>query len=320
MTDDAEHVTMLQRSPSYLVSLPSVESWEKALRGKVPENVAYSIMRWKHLLRARPPAQLSRHAPKAMKGILRSALLKELPKTFDVDTHFRPRYNPWDQRLCVVPDGNFFKAIRDGKADVVTDTIETFTEKGVTLASGEELNADIVVTATGLNLLGIGGISLTVDGSDVELGDTVAYKGMMLSGVPNFALTVGYTNASWTLKADLVAGYVCRLLNHMDARQQQICTPVAPKVTGETRPLIDLMSGYVLRSVEKLPKQGGARSLAALPELHPRPDHAAPWPAHRRRRAFHPQATGSYGRRPHQGLTYRIDAMRAPNARIASMR
>jgi cation diffusion facilitator CzcD-associated flavoprotein CzcO len=256
MTDEAEHVTMLQRSPSYLVSQPSEDPWAKVMRGKVPNNVAYSILRWKHVLLATASFQLSRHAPKVMKGILRKGLRKQLPETFDVNTHFRPRYNPWDQRLCVVPDGNFFKAIRDDKVAIATDTIETFTEKGIKLSSGEELNADIIVTATGLNLLGIGGMSLVVDGSDVELGDTVAYKGMMLSGVPNFALTVGYTNASWTLKADLVASYVCRLLNHMDARGTQICTPIAPQTSGQTRPLIDLMSGYVLRSAENLPKQG----------------------------------------------------------------
>jgi monooxygenase len=256
LTDDAEHVTMLQRSPSYMVTLPSVDPWATVMRGKVPDNVAYSILRWKHIARATFGFQLSRHAPGVAKRVFRKGVRAQLPADYDVDTHFKPRYKPWDQRLCVVPDGDLFKAIKAGKAAIVTDTIDTFTEKGVRLSSGEELAADIVVTATGLNLLGIGGLSLAVDGKDVNLGGTVAYKGMMLSGVPNFALTVGYTNASWTLKADLVASYVCRLLNHMDARRQEIVTPVAPEMTDGLRPLIDLMSGYVLRSAENLPKQG----------------------------------------------------------------
>ena len=180
-----------------------------------------------------------------------------MPAGYDVDTHFAPRYNPWDQRLCLVPDGDLFEAIRHGRASIVTDQIDTFTEHGIRLASGSELEADIVVTATGLNLLAIGGMKLRVDGADVHPSDTEAYKGMMLSGVPNFALTLGYTNASWTLKADLVSQYVCRLLNHMDRRGYQICTPIAPD-SLQREPIIDLQSGYVLRSVHELPKQGSA--------------------------------------------------------------
>jgi cation diffusion facilitator CzcD-associated flavoprotein CzcO len=182
-----------------------------------------------------------------------------LPPGYDVDTHFAPKYNPWDQRLCLIPDGDLFAAISGGRAAMVTDHIDTFTEKGVRLRSGAELDADIVVTATGLNLLPIGGIELTVDGTPVELGESMVYKGMMLSGVPNFAWTIGYANASWTLKADLVAGYVCRLLRRMDTGGHTTVTPVPPAAaTATADPIIDLTSGYVQRSVALLPKQGTA--------------------------------------------------------------
>jgi monooxygenase len=183
--------------------------------------------------------------------------VSRLPDGYDVDTHFAPTYRPWDQRMCFIPDGDLFAALSSGKASMVTDTIDRFTESGVRLASGEELPADIIVTATGLNLLPMGGMTITVDGREVDLAGTVAYKGMMVSGVPNFAFTIGYTNASWTLKGDLVAGYVCRLLNHLSARGLQVCTPVAPD-SDDLYPLIDLKSGYVLRSLDKLPRQGPA--------------------------------------------------------------
>jgi cation diffusion facilitator CzcD-associated flavoprotein CzcO len=173
-----------------------------------------------------------------------------------VDTHFKPRYQPWDQRLCLVPDGDLFRAIRRGQVSVVTDEIEGFTGSGITLASGRQLDADIIVTATGLNLLLIGGMSLSVDGEPVDLPDRLAYKGMMISGVPNFAFTVGYTNASWTLKADLVSEYVCRLLRYMDARGYRQCVPENDDPTLQTRPLLDFAAGYVQRSVHKLPKNG----------------------------------------------------------------
>jgi monooxygenase len=257
MAEKAAHVTMLQRSPSYVVSLPSRDGVTDALRRWLPPRVAYPLARWKNALIATLFFQLSRRAPGVMKALVRKGATAQLPAGYDVDTHFGPRYNPWDQRLCLVPDGDLFQAIRNGRASIVTDHIETFTEHGIRLASGTDLEADIVVTATGLNLLAIGGMSLRVDGADVELSDTVAYKGMMLSGVPNFALTLGYTNVSWTLKADLVSQYVCRLLNHMDQRGYQICTPIAPD-TLQRQPIIDLQSGYVLRSVNELPKQGPA--------------------------------------------------------------
>ena len=255
MAEKAAHVTMLQRSPSYVLSLPARDGVVDVLRRWLPPKMVYPIARWKNALLATLVFQLSRRAPGAMKALLRKGAAAQLPQGYDVDTHFAPRYNPWDQRLCLVPDGDLFKAIRDGHASIVTDHIETITERGIRLASGMELEADIVVTATGLNLLVIGGMTVNVDGGDIDVSRTVAYKGMMLSGVPNFALTLGYSNASWTLKSDLVAEYVCRVLNHMDQRDCQICMPVEPD-TPQRKPIIDLQSGYVLRSVGMLPKQG----------------------------------------------------------------
>jgi cation diffusion facilitator CzcD-associated flavoprotein CzcO len=191
-----------------------------------------------------------------MKALIRKGVQRRLPAGYDVDTHFKPRYNPWDQRVCLVPDDDLFAAIRSGRASVVTDHIQTFTEKGIKLESGTELEADVIVTATGLNLMLMGGVTMTVDGRRVELSDAVTYKGMMLCGVPNMAYTVGYTNASWTLKGDLVAQYVCRVLNHMEEHGYRTHTPRAPDPSVSTEPMIDFSSGYVLRSIDKLPKQG----------------------------------------------------------------
>ena len=258
MAPTAEHVTMVQRSPSYVLSLPGKDIIADKLIGKVPPKLLYPALRWKNVLMAMLSFQLSRRAPKVMKALLRKGVLAQLPADFDVDTHFAPRYDPWDQRMCFVPDGDLFTSLRSGRASIVTGAIDRFTPGGLRMQSGEELPADIIVTATGLNVLAVGGMTLTVDGKPVNLGDTVAYKGMMLSGVPNFALTIGYTNASWTLKADLVAGYVCRLLNHMSARDYQVVTPLLTDPEVDMVPLIDLKSGYVLRSLEKLPKQGPA--------------------------------------------------------------
>jgi cation diffusion facilitator CzcD-associated flavoprotein CzcO len=212
-------------------------------------------VRWKNALQAIAIFNLSRRRPAMMKSMLRKAAVKQLPEGYAVDTHFAPSYNPWDQRMCLIPDGDLFTAIRDGRASVVTDRIDTFTESGIRLQSGAELEADIVVSATGLNLLAIGGMQLEVDGRAVELSKTVSYKGMMLSGVPNFAWTIGYTNASWTLKADLVAEYVCRLLKHMDTGGYAAVTPEAAGITA-VNPFLDLASGYVTRSLAELPKQG----------------------------------------------------------------
>ncbi|GHE91821.1 flavin-binding monooxygenase [Amycolatopsis deserti] len=258
MAGDAAHVTMLQRSPSYVLSLPGTDPVADKLRGVLPAKLAYPIVRWKNVLSAMLFFQLSRRTPGFVRKFLRKGVSAQLPRDFDVDRHFNPSYDPWDQRVCFVPDGDLFKAVRSGKADIVTDTIEKFTANGIRLSSGRVLEADIIVTATGLNLLPFGGLELVVDGEPVEIGERLAYKGMMLSGVPNYAFTIGYTNASWTLKADLVAGYVCRLLNHLDEHGYTTCTPVPPPSVTATEPLIDLKSGYVLRSLDKLPKQGPA--------------------------------------------------------------
>lgn len=257
VAERAAHVTMLQRSPTYVISLPSRDPVADAARRWLPAKAAYAVTRWKNVALGVANFQLSRRTPGLVKKFLRRAARGKLPVGYDLDRHFSPRYDPWDQRLCVVPDGDLFAALRAGTASVVTDTIDTFTERGIRLTSGEELPADIVVTATGLNLLALGGMTLAVDGAEVDLASTVAYKGMMLSGVPNFALTIGYTNASWTLKADLVATYVCRLLRHLDDSGQQVVTPLAPDST-DLVPIIDLQSGYVLRAVDQLPKQGPA--------------------------------------------------------------
>jgi monooxygenase len=255
LAERAAQVTMLQRSPTYIASLPAEDPIANRLRRLLPARAAYAIVRWKNVLLQMASYQLSRRRPQTMKALLRKAAMRALPAGYDVDTHFKPRYDPWDQRLCLVPDGDLFEAIREGRAEVVTDTIETFTEKGIELTSGAELEADVIVTATGLNLLFIGGMEMAVDGRPVDLPRTMAYKGMMLSGVPNCAFTVGYTNASWTLKADLVAEYVCRLLAHMDAGGHRQCVPeVDPSVAEQ--PLLDFTSGYVLRSLDRFPKQG----------------------------------------------------------------
>jgi cation diffusion facilitator CzcD-associated flavoprotein CzcO len=256
LAEKAEHVTMLQRSPTYVVALPAHDALAVALHKRFPSRVAAPIVRWKNVALTTLSFQLSRKAPKLMKGLLRRGAQRLLPAGYDVDTHFSPRYQPWDQRLCVVPDGDLFRSIRHGRVSVVTDAIETFTEKGVRLASGAELEADIVITATGLNLLLLGGIELEVDGRATDLADTVGYKGMMFSGVPNLAVTVGYTNASWTLKADLAAAWVCRLLKLMDDKGYRQVTPRAPDPAEPTAPFIDLTAGYVLRALDRLPKQG----------------------------------------------------------------
>jgi cation diffusion facilitator CzcD-associated flavoprotein CzcO len=200
--------------------------------------------------------QLSRRRPRLMRSLVRKGLERRLPSDYDIDTHFNPSYDPWDQRLCLVPNGDLFEAISHGRASVVTDHIDSFTETGIRLAGGRELDADVVVTATGLNLLALGGIELSVDGRDVVLGETMSYKGMMLSGVPNFAFAVGYTNASWTLKCDLTCEYVCRLLNHMDKHGYRLCAAQNGDPTVRPLPFIDFSSGYVQRSIEKFPKQG----------------------------------------------------------------
>jgi monooxygenase len=256
MAERAAHVTMLQRSPSYVVTLPAEDPFSNFMRRWLPSKAAYAVTRWKNVLLTMGSFNLSRKRPEFMKKVIRRGVLKHLPAGYEVDLHFNPRYNPWEQRLCLVPDNDLFDAISAGTASVVTEEIETFTEAGVRLASGEELEADVIVTATGLNVLLFGGIDVTVDGEPVDFSERVAYKGMMVCGVPNFAMALGYTNASWTLKCDLIAHYVCRLLNHMKAHGYEIATPLPPGPSVPLEPFIDFNAGYVLRSIERLPKQG----------------------------------------------------------------
>jgi monooxygenase len=255
MAPDTEHITMLQRSPSYVLALPGHDPIADLLRKVLPKKAAYAAIRWKNVMLTMGTYQLSRRRPKFVRAALRKLAQKQLPEGYDVDTHFNPRYSPWDQRLCIVPGGDLFESIKRGDASVVTDEIETFTEKGVKLASGDELEADIIVTATGLNVQALGGVELTVDGQTFEPSQTVGYKGIMFSGIPNLALAIGYTNASWTLKCDLACEYVCRLLRHMDERGYDQVTPVWPNTELPDRPFIDLQSGYVLRSIDQFPKQ-----------------------------------------------------------------
>ncbi|MFL6120845.1 flavin-containing monooxygenase [Actinophytocola sp.] len=259
MAEKAAHVTMLQRSPTYIMALPAEDKIANTLRRLLGPQRAYFLTRWKNVLMGTFFYQLSRRRPHVAKSMIRKATMKLLPPDFDVDTHFRPRYQPWDQRLCLVPDGDLFRAIRGGRADVVTDRVAEFTPKGLKLESGAELAADVVVTATGLRLLALGGIELSVDDRAVELSKTMAYKGMMLSGVPNFVFTIGYTNASWTLKADLVAEYTIRLLKHMDAHGYHQFVPVNDDPTVTERPLLDFQAGYVLRAIDEFPRAGSRR-------------------------------------------------------------
>jgi monooxygenase len=256
MAERAAHVTMLQRSPTYIVSLPGKDRIANFLRRILPSKLAYGMTRWKNVLFGMIFFKLSRSRPQTIKNMILRGVSKELGPDFDVATHFTPTYNPWDQRICLVPDSDLFAAIRSGKASVVTDQIDTFTETGIKLRSGQELPADIVVTATGLVLEVLGGMQVSVDGKEVEFGKTLCYKGMMYSDVPNLASWFGYTNASWTLKADLTSSYICRLLNYMDAQKVRQCTPRNQDSSQPTQPFLDFSSGYVQRSMDKFPKQG----------------------------------------------------------------
>ncbi len=255
MTGKAAHVTMLQRSPTYIMSLPAEDAVANFLRRILPAKLAYALVRWKNVLMQMFFYNLSKSAPDVVKGLTRRVARKALGPDFDL-RHFKPKYNPWDQRVCLVPDGDLFEALKKGSASIVTDHIETFTENGIKLKSGAELDADIIVSATGLCMLALGGMQVAVDGRPVELGKTMSYKGMMLSGVPNLALALGYTNASWTLKCDLTSEYLCRLLNHMDRHGYRQCTPRNTDPSVTEIPLIDFSSGYVLRALEQMPKQG----------------------------------------------------------------
>src|SRR6478735_8964227 len=254
MAPEAAHVTMLQRSPTYILSAPGRDPIAQRLQ-RLPERIAFPIVRWKSILVALGSYQLSRKRPDLLRGFIRKSTIKQLPPEIDVDEHFKPTYDPWDQRLCLVPDGDLFRALRRGTASIVTDTIDTFTGTGIRLTSGAEIEADVIVTATGLKVLAFGGITLSVDGAEVKAHDTMSYKALMLSGVPNFAFTIGYTNASWTLKADLVTEYVVRLLRHMDEHGYREVVAERDPSVGE-RPFMDFSSGYVLRALDDVPVQG----------------------------------------------------------------
>jgi cation diffusion facilitator CzcD-associated flavoprotein CzcO len=256
MAETAGHVTMLQRSPTYIVSMTNKNPLIPLLRRLLPGRAAGRAIRWVLAVLTQGFYQLSQRRPEFVKRMIRRGVQRQLPAGYDVDTHFRPRYNPWDQRLCVVPDGDLFKAISSGRASVVTDEVDTFTETGLLLKSGAKLDADIIITATGLELLFIGGIELSVDGEIVDLPSRLTYKGMMLEGVPNLALAIGYTNASWTLKCDLTCNYVTRLLNRMHETGMRQAMPVNSDATVVPQPLLGLSSGYVMRSAHKFPKQG----------------------------------------------------------------
>ena len=252
----AGHVTMLQRSPTYIGSLPGTDPFAARANRLLPDRLAHMANRWKAIAFSTFQYQLARKAPAYMRKMLMTMAKRRLPAGYDVEKHFGPSYNVWDQRLCLAPDGDFFRTIRHGKADVVTDTIDRFTKSGIKLTSGEELQADIVITATGLNMQLLGGVQPTRNGAPMELTSMMTYKGLMFSGVPNFAITFGYTNASWTLKADLVSEFVCRLLNYMDSKGFDFVEPQHPDDTVDELPFMDFSPGYFQRSMDLLPKSG----------------------------------------------------------------
>jgi monooxygenase len=250
------HTVMLQRSPTYIASIPGEDTMAIGLRKWLPESWVYHITRWKKVLLQMVTFNFARKYPLRAKRLLLSMVGKELGPDYDIKTHFTPRYNPWEERLCAVPDSDMFAAIRNKSAEVVTDHIERFTEKGIALESGRHLDADIIVLATGLNLLYMGGVKLTVDGREITPSEHYMFRGMMLSDVPNFVQAFGYTNSSWTLKADLTAQYTCRMLNHMRRKGKKIALPElnVDEVTEE--PMLDFQSGYIKRSIDHFPKQG----------------------------------------------------------------
>ncbi|HEV2561284.1 MAG TPA: NAD(P)/FAD-dependent oxidoreductase [Rhizomicrobium sp.] len=259
MAKDAAHVTMLQRSPTYVVSRPGEDAFANWLRRNLPAKLAYGIARWRMVLLQMFTFRLARKRPEKMKKFLLDMVRQELGPDYDIATHFTPNYNPWEQRLCLVPDSDLFQSIKSGKSSVVTDQIESFTPKGIKLKSGKELEADIIVTATGLKLELLGGMQVNVDGAPVNIAKTMSYKGMMFSDVPNLASAFGYTNASWTLKCDLTCEYVCRMLNYMDAHGYKQCTPRQRDPSIHEEPWFDFSSGYIQRAADVLPKQGSKK-------------------------------------------------------------
>jgi cation diffusion facilitator CzcD-associated flavoprotein CzcO len=256
IAEQAANVTMVQRSPSYVLAMPAKDPIASLLRAVLPERRAYAAIRWKNARIATAIYQVCRRYPDRAREILSRGVRKRLPAGYDVDTHFTPAYDPWDQRLCLTPDGDFFDALSSGRAEIVTDHIEAFTPDGLRLRSGARLAADVIVTATGLNLRLLGGVELTVDGEPVTAAGRLAYKAMMLEGVPNLAFAVGYTNASWTLKVDLVSAYVARMVAFMAEAGYRTVTPRRPAGPMGTVPFTDMTSGYFERARDTLPRQG----------------------------------------------------------------
>lgn len=259
MASRASHVVMLQRSPTYVVARPAEEALDKRLRKRLPARLAGGIIRWKNILLQMYIYRLSRRKPAALRAQIIKLAQAELGPELDAAEYFTPRYEPWDQRLCLIPDGDLFGAMRAGKASIVNGEIETFTETGLRLTSGQEIAADIIVTATGLKVRLMGGIAIEVDGAPVDIATTIGYKGAMFSDVPNLASFFGYTNASWTLKSDLIAEYVCRLLSHMDRRGYAICTPRLGDTAIAEEPTLPLTSGYIERSKHLFFKEGAKK-------------------------------------------------------------
>ena len=256
MAEEAAHVTMLQRSPTYFLSAPDEDPVGNFLRKFISSELTYKLVRWKNIRFQWWFFQKCRKFPKKVKEFLIKQVREELGPNYDIETHFTPKYNPWEQRMCLVPNGDFFNAINAGKASVITDHIDRFTKKGIKLKSGGEVEADLIVTATGLNLEVCNGIKLEVDNNEVDISKTMTYKGMMFSDVPNLVATFGYTNASWTLRADLTSEYVCRLLNFMDKKGYANCCPRTAEHVEPEGDWLDFTSGYVKRSMHKFPKQG----------------------------------------------------------------
>ena len=259
LAQKAEHVTMLQRSPSYVVSSPSQDGLSLWLHQRLPFKLAAWLARWRLILRQMYYFAVARSKPQETRRLILQGAREALGADYDVERHFGPRYNPWDQRICLVPDSDLFEAIKAGAVSVVTERIDRFVEAGIRLETGEVLPADIIVTATGLQMKLMHGVEILVDGAPVELGDTRSYLGAMYSGIPNLASAFGYTNASWTLKAELICEYVCRLLNYMGRRGYAECRPRLGEQAGATEAFVDFTSGYVQRALDSLPKQGARR-------------------------------------------------------------
>ncbi len=268
MAATAAHVTMLQRSPTYIVARPALDPFAGKLGKYLPYSVAARLTRWRNILVGAHFYRIARTEPEKFSAAIIGGARAQLGEAYDVATHFTPKYKPWDQRLCLVPDGDLFRTLREGHATIVTDTIDSFTETGIKLTSGNVLPADVIVTATGLTMKLLSGVEVYVNGKLIELGKTFNYKGTMFSGVPNFALTIGYTNASWTLKAELSCLYVCRLLNYMDRRKYRGAVPNYIEGSSDGQPLVNLASGYVQRAVDELPRQGVKMPWALRGDFH----------------------------------------------------